>query len=58
MNMKVIVVSNLAPRKIKGFISEGMLLSAVNSDESKCILISPSEDIENGSKFIKNTLEF
>lgn len=50
INMKVIVISNLAPRKIKGFVSEGMLLSAVNSDESKCILISPSENIENGSK--------
>lgn len=48
--MKIIVISNLAPRKMRGVMSEGMLLAAVNSDESKCVLISPSADIENGSK--------
>jgi len=48
--MKVIVISNLAPRKMRGIMSEGMLLAAVNSDESKCVLVSISGDIENGSK--------
>ncbi|NCC71350.1 methionine--tRNA ligase subunit beta, partial [bacterium] len=49
-DMKVIVISNLAPRKMMGMTSNGMLLAATNSDESKVILLSPSEDIDNGSK--------
>jgi len=49
--MKVIVISNLAPRKMRGVMSEGMILAAVSDDDSKVILISPSKnDIENGSK--------
>lgn len=46
---KVIVFKNLAPRKLRGVESQGMLLAAVNKDESKVILISPSADIEVGS---------
>jgi methionyl-tRNA synthetase len=49
LGRKIILLKNLAPRKIKGIESQGMLLAAVNSDESKVILISPSEDIETGS---------
>lgn len=49
-NKKIIVVSNLAPRKMLGIESQGMLLAAVNDDESKVILISPEKDIEIGSK--------
>ncbi len=49
--MKVIVISNLAPRKMRGIMSEGMILAAVSDDDSKVVLISPSKnDIENGSK--------
>jgi methionyl-tRNA synthetase len=46
---KIILFKNLAPRKLKGIESEGMVLAAVNKDESKVVLISPSDDIENGS---------
>jgi len=46
---KVILFKNLAPRTLKGVESKGMLLAAVNKDESKVILISPSADIEVGS---------
>lgn len=49
-NKKVIVFTNLAPRKLKGIESQGMILAAVNEDESKVILLSPEKDIEVGSK--------
>lgn len=54
-NKKIIVVVNLAPRKMRGVESQGMLLAAVNSDESKVVLISPEKDIENGKiiKYVK-----
>ena len=35
---------------MKGLESNGMLLAAVSSDESKVILLSPEKKIENGSK--------
>jgi len=47
---KIIMIVNLAPRKLRGIESQGMLLASVNSDESKVILISPEKDIEAGSK--------
>ena len=47
---KIIVFTNLAPRKIKGIESKGMLLAAVNEDHSKVILISPEKDIESGAR--------
>jgi methionyl-tRNA synthetase len=46
---KIIVFTNLAPRKIKGIESKGMLLAAVNEEHSKVILISPEKDIEAGA---------
>ena len=47
---KIILFCNLAPRMMRGIESKGMLLAAVNSDDSKVILISPEKDIEVGSK--------
>lgn len=49
-NKKIILFANLASRKLKGIESQGMLLAAVNKDESKVILLSPEKDIEVGSK--------
>jgi len=46
---KIIVFTNLAPRKIKGIESRGMLLAAVNEDHSKVVLITPEKDIEIGA---------
>lgn len=46
---KIVLFKNLAPKKLKGIESQGMVLAAINKDETKVILISPSEDIENGS---------
>jgi len=45
-----IVFSNLEPRKIRGIESQGMVLAAVNEDESKVFLLQPDKEIEKGSK--------
>lgn len=47
---KIIIFVNLAPRKMRGIESQGMILAAVNEDESKVILLEPEEDIEVGSR--------
>jgi methionine--tRNA ligase beta chain len=47
---KIILFVNLAPRKLRGIESRGMILAAVNEDESEVILISPEKDIEVGNK--------
>lgn len=49
-NKKCVVFVNLAPRTLKGIESQGMLLAAVNEDESQVVLISPEKDVEEGSK--------
>jgi methionyl-tRNA synthetase len=47
---KVIVFTNLAPRVMKGIESKGMLLAAVNKDETSVSLIQPDSEIENGAR--------
>ncbi len=47
---KIILFVNLSPRKLMGIESQGMILAAVNEDESKIVLISPEKDIEIGSR--------
>lgn len=46
---KVMAVVNLKPRKLKGEMSEGMLLSAESLDGKKITLLEVSENLENGS---------
>ena len=46
---KIILFTNLAPRKLKGIVSEGMILAAVN-EEGRISLIIPEEDIKVGSR--------
>ena len=45
---KVVIVDNLAPRKMRGLMSEGMLLAADNGDDVNVIFVS--DDIAPGSK--------
>lgn len=45
---KVTVMANLAPRKIMGIESQGMILFAENSD-GKLVAVSPGQDAENGA---------
>lgn len=47
---KIILFANLAPRKLKGIESQGMVLAAVNDEQGKVILLSPEKDIDAGAK--------
>src|SRR6202000_1508366 len=40
---QIVVVANLAPRSMRGEISQGMLLAASNAEHSKMIVVSPGE---------------
>ena len=40
---KIIVFTNLAPRKIKGIESQGMLLAAVNESHEQVFLLDPGK---------------
>jgi methionyl-tRNA synthetase len=47
---KVVVVTNLAPRKMRGLESKGMLLAASAGPDGKPVLCTFAEDIAAGSK--------
>jgi methionyl-tRNA synthetase len=44
----IVVVANLAPRKLRGITSKGMLLAAVDGDTLR--LLQPDGDIPSGTK--------
>jgi methionyl-tRNA synthetase len=46
----VIVVANLAPRKLRGFESQGMILAASIGDEGRPELAGFLEEVPNGAK--------
>lgn len=46
---QVCFVANLAPRKLKGIVSEGMILSAENNDGTLAV-ISPNKNVKPGSE--------
>ncbi len=47
---QIIVIANLEPRKMKGLVSEGMLLAASSDDKSTVVLISPEKPVNSGLK--------
>jgi methionyl-tRNA synthetase len=47
---KVVIVTNLAPRKMRGLESNGMLLAASSGPDGKPVLCTFAEDIPVGSK--------
>jgi len=47
---KIIVLTNLEPRTLRGVESQGMLLAAENEETNTCILITPEKDIPTGTK--------
>jgi methionyl-tRNA synthetase len=47
---KVVIVTNLAPRKMRGLESNGMLLAASSGADGKPVLCTFAEDIPVGSK--------
>ncbi len=48
IGQQVTIIANLAPRKIKGIESKGMILMAGDAD-GKLKFVMPSENISNGS---------
>ena len=48
LNKQVIVVANLAPRKMRGIESQGMILTA-EEPGGKLILVNPDDQAVNGS---------
>ncbi|NDV63721.1 methionine--tRNA ligase [Bacteroides sp. 224] len=46
---QVCFIANLAPRKLKGIVSEGMILSAENSDGSLAVVM-PQKEVKPGSE--------
>ncbi|MEN3332429.1 MAG: methionyl-tRNA synthetase [Blastocatellia bacterium] len=47
---KIIVVANLAPRKLRGLESNGMLLAASVGETGKPVLATFAEDVPNGAR--------
>ncbi|MBS3160379.1 hypothetical protein J4213_01635 [Candidatus Woesearchaeota archaeon] len=47
MDKKVVVITNLEQKELRGIKSEGMILAAVKDD--KVILLTPDEDIKEGA---------
>ena len=47
MDKKVVVITNLEQRELRGIKSEGMILAAVKND--KVVLLTPDEDIKEGA---------
>ena len=46
---KVIIVANLKPVKLRGELSQGMVLAA-SDDSGKLVLATVSQDIESGAQ--------
>jgi methionyl-tRNA synthetase len=47
---KIVVVSNLKPRKLRGYESQGMLLAASIGEEGKPVIATFTEDVPNGAR--------
>ena len=47
---KVVVVTNLRPRKLRGFESQGMILAASVGEEGKPVVATFAEDVPNGAR--------
>lgn len=50
LGRRIVVITNLAPRKMRGLESHGMLLAASNGDNGKPVLATFGEEIALGSR--------
>jgi methionyl-tRNA synthetase len=48
--MKVVVVTNLQPRRLRGVDSNGMIIAASVGDHGRPVLVTFKEDVENGAR--------
>ncbi len=46
---KIVVITNLEPRTIRGIIAHGMLLAASSPDQTSVVLVGPDRNIPSGS---------
>lgn len=49
LGKSLVLVTNLAPRMMRGVESQGMLLAASSADRSKVVVLTPDADIEPGA---------
>jgi len=47
---QIVVVANLAPRQMRGEISQGMLLAATDPQTNRVVVVNPGETVAAGSK--------
>src|SRR3954447_19536757 len=47
---QIVVVANLAPRQMRGEVSNGMLLAATDPATGRVIVVSPGDSVTAGSK--------
>jgi len=50
IGMKVVVVVNLQPRKLRGVESNGMIVAATVGEEGRPVLVTFKEDVPNGAR--------
>jgi methionyl-tRNA synthetase len=50
VGMKVVVVTNLQPRKLRGVESNGMIVAATVGEEGRPVLVTFKEDVPNGAR--------
>jgi methionyl-tRNA synthetase len=50
VGMKVVVVTNLQPRKLRGVESNGMIVAASVGEEGRPVLATFKDDVPKGSK--------
>ena len=49
LGRQIVVVTNLAPRKMRGLESKGMLLAASVGDDEDVVIVSPAKEVPPGS---------
>jgi methionyl-tRNA synthetase len=47
---KIVIVANLAPRKIRGVVSHGMILAADAGEDGGVAILSPDGNVPPGSR--------
>jgi methionyl-tRNA synthetase len=50
IGMKVVVVTNLQPRKLRGVESNGMIVAASGGEHGRPVLVTFKEDVANGAR--------
>ncbi len=49
LGRQIVMCVNLAPRKLRGVESQGMLLAASNEDHTDVVVLGPEKEVPNGA---------